>query len=297
MAFSKLFNDVEECDIISRYIGGDSVFNIATSLGVTHGTIKNILVRSQISLRSHSDVMRRYAINHDAFDAITPSSAYWVGVLMADGNVAWRGNTTAITTLAQAEVDTQHVLKFQEFLGTNKPTRLCRGGGFNKSQSYQCHLSVTSAKIANDLAKHGVVPRKTYTANTPTLGMDRDFWRGVVDGDGSIFFKEKFGHRGRWLYGRATLSLCGSRGLMEQFATFCDANGIFAATSVHDVGKVASFVCTGKTAIDLIELLYANATTFLDRKMELARRIAELVAIHKPKGRPRHVTQKRKAVT
>ena len=73
---------------------------------------------------------------------------------------------------------------------------------------------MSSRRIVDDLGRHGVVPRKTL-AGVPAsdaLAAHPDFWRGMIDGDGTVGLA-----RGK--YG-PVLSLCGSPAIMAQFADF-----------------------------------------------------------------------------
>jgi hypothetical protein len=102
----------------------------------------------------------------------------------------------------------------------------------------------------------------------PELATSRHFWRGVVDGDGSVFIL-KTGYSG--------ISLVGSRRLLEAFLEFlreCNLSGRMTVSphkSIHEVSTA------GHLAELIIDELYRNATTVLERKAAAAGPIIESV--------------------
>ena len=124
---------------------------------------------------------RLFPIDEEVFSSITDESAYWIGFLLADGNVYLpKGRKTSILQINLQADDVGHLEKFKEFTNTERP--LCyteRGKG-------SFTFSVSSNKLAEDLEGWGVTSRKSGNAKAhPDLANNSHFWRGVIDGDGS----------------------------------------------------------------------------------------------------------------
>ena len=55
------------------------------------------------------------------FDTITEPSAYWIGNLMADGNIYTGKTGNPRISLTIAERDHEHLVKFRKFLNWSNP--------------------------------------------------------------------------------------------------------------------------------------------------------------------------------
>jgi hypothetical protein len=96
--------------------------------------------------------------------------------------------------------------RFLQFAGSpGRPFRLINGGAGSVAD-------VSSPQIAVDLARHGVVPRKSLIMKTsPEAAAEPMFWLGVFDGDGCCTISKA---------GVPTIGILGDRPLMTQFADF-----------------------------------------------------------------------------
>jgi hypothetical protein len=120
-------------------------------------------------------------------------------------------------------------------------------------------------------------PRKSFTAKVKELENDRHFWRGVIDGDGSIgIYPRKLSNGGvRYV---AWLSLIGSINLVTQFKAFLrcylqqEVPNIFPAKLNSEVYGIS---LGDKRAVEAIRLLYDRSSIALERKLERARSILE----------------------
>lgn len=146
---------------------------------------------------------RVHAIDDHAFSEMTPDAAYWVGFLMADGGITRRQGFSAEIRVSLKEGDLAHVEAFRAFVGSTHT--IVR---YPKTKAWA--VSVSSNQIADDLEKYGVTPQKSFTAQVKCgLALDRNFWRGVIDGNGSLYPNNP-----------THVNLCGSETLMSQFVEF-----------------------------------------------------------------------------
>jgi hypothetical protein len=99
------------------------------------------------------------------------------------------------------------------------------------------------------------------------LIQSRDFWRGVVDGDGSL---------GVLATGYAYFGLVGSRRLLEAFSSFLQSNKLGAKMTIRADKTIFQVATAGHTAEKIVVFLYRNATVALDRKAVTAAKITAM---------------------
>jgi hypothetical protein len=238
-------------ELTERYVAGERLSTLSAEFGIGSASVQLIARRRGASKRG----VKRLPLNHAAFSEITPDSAYWAGFLMADGSVSAR-----VVCLFLGEKDRHHLEEFKRFLAAEHKITTTTRKGVTCSA-----FSAASTQIIADLATYGVVPRKSLTARCARLETDRDFWRGVVDGDGWLGYKVT---RGRWRY--AAITLCGSVCLMTQFAYFISQHNEGRFPKVTRRGSIFAVHVSGQLAIKIARLLYEGAATALPRKQALA---------------------------
>jgi hypothetical protein len=257
--------------LVQRYWDGESAPDIAKSVGCDHVTIYHLLRKAGVEIRSQSEAKRvDHPLREDAFDEpLTAEARYWIGMLITDGCVTEQRGCPCIALLLQGR-DRRHVEKLIEFLGStnviqdevhfdNGIVKSRDGKGFKSSR-----VAFRSKRLGDALARYGVVPRKSKTAKVIGLEMDRDFWRGAIDGDGSLFFDKR---------GVPTVALCGSEFLVNQFATYIKTVSPECVAKPHPASTIFAVSASGSHAYRVAEALYADCCVALDRKLETAREI------------------------
>ena len=249
----------QKMEVCVKYCEGKNSYALSREYGVTPQSIRGILIRGGVPRRSLSEAKRTCLLNHEAFSKVTPDSAYWAGFLMADGAITTRSNSSPLILLGLCAKDRKHLLKFRLFLGsTHAVTRGIVTFCGKKHTRYV--FGVRSRQIADDLRGYGVVPRKTERAEaTELVNASRDFWRGVVDGDGCLRISS---------YPR--MELLGSLPLVSQFLSFLNRNGIVTTAKAHGRGGYFVTALSGSFVVDAVRLLYGNCNVALDRKLKIA---------------------------
>ena len=268
----KTFSTCEEAAaaIIERYQGGYAFSTIGRKFGISGTVIKELLQANGVEIRTKR---RRNLQNarpgwEDSFARPTPGALYWAGFLMADGSIIeTKGEATIACRLATK--DRKHVEALAAFVGRGEP-RYVRA--YRKEHGALVDWRVMSDRIADDLARWGVVPRKGRLDHAAPKGdaLDSvDFWRGVIDGDGSLTWSGK----------SPQIRLTGRRGICEAFVAFVEKQVDLhlpkrGRLKVYDYNEngACRVVINAVNAGRLAELLYGTAPNglYLDRKRERA---------------------------
>jgi Mor family transcriptional regulator len=202
--------------------------------------------------------MIKRLVNHEAFDVFTDDATYWIGFLFADGSVIQPQKGVPRVQLRLSEIDRGHVEKFRQFLSsTHAVTASPPGnfGGYQSRASVRC--SVSSRRLGERLLELG----RYEGPIAPELVGSRHFWRGVVDGDGSIYTL-KTGYYG--------ISLVGSQRLLDAFLGFLRERNLSGRMTVSPHKSIHEVSTAGHLAELIIDELYRNATTALARKAAAA---------------------------
>src|SRR5574343_760409 len=117
---------------------------------------------------------RVYTVNESYFDSMTDNSAYLIGLIMADGTI----QHDRFSISAKHE-DASFLSCIAKELGSNRPLQhVVHPAG------RVVRMCINSSKIANRLYSFGIHSPRTLTAKTHiSLIGNRDYWRGIIDGD------------------------------------------------------------------------------------------------------------------
>lgn len=221
--------------------------------------------RSDVSTRGESNEKNRtLSVNERAFDVLTPEALYWIGFLYADGYIP---ASRSYIRIALGAVDVGHLEKFRTFLGAQAAVvtkrEPCSIG--QKLTHDVSRFEVNSTRINTRLRKLGLGSPKPSRDRLPTeLTASRDFWRGVIDGDGCLGI---YRYPGTILH---LLTLTSDRAIVEQFREFCVGAGVATKRDVKNCGKCYEARLTRAKARQITKVLYDGATVSLSRKAELA---------------------------
>lgn len=155
------------------------------------------------------NVMGRTGINFNGIllqQPLTREARYWLGFLLADGCLYYSRGYPVIS-INVAKVDQQHLIDFATFCSVTSHA-FDLPGHLGRSIGRQVRFAI-SREQAEQFSEYGIVPRKSMK-EVPPQGLihDIDWWRGMIDGDGSL-----------GLYrGCPQLSICGSMETCEAFS-------------------------------------------------------------------------------
>ncbi len=235
--------------IIDSYGSGNSSITTGKMFNRSEDTIRMILKENGVKLRGYLEARKRCKINEHVFDEITPESAYWIGFLMVDGCVS--GGRVSVSLNS---IDKGHVDKFKNFLGSS------HAASYTKDKKFY-RICLSNKTLADSLFVYNVIPRKSLVATPPeSLKNNRDFWRGMVDGDGSLWFSG----------GYYSIGMYGTKNIVSGFRDFITSRIDMNFSSVYKGRVIYGFQTCGKKAKAVVSELYKDAVVSLERKQKIA---------------------------
>jgi hypothetical protein len=225
-----------------------------------------------------------YHANVQAFaEPLTKEAQYWIGFLLADGGV--NGNAIQIKLHRK---DRTHLVKLALFL--NLPLSSVKDYCYflPKTEKYQITSSIgfRNQVIVDQLAKYGIVPRKSLIAQVhPDLEESFDFWRGMIDGDGTIMMAHPLNANPS-----PRIGFCGSVSVVTKFSEFV-SKITDRLPKVQLKQKIAATQVGGPRGKMVASAVYYDGCyPALDRKMKNAQECKEWNPSdksHCKKGHPR----------
>lgn len=203
-------------------------------------------------------------VHHNVFnDPITPEAAYWIGYLLADGCVSLRKD--GMPLLSAGSIDHEHILKLADFLGADSSSVVSKRNGFSlKGEAKMISvIHLVAPKLGARLMELGFTNRKSYDATVPKeLEFNSDFWRGQVDGDGTI------GRNG----GSPRVQTCGTIDVVQKFSNFVKHYTGFCGT-IKPRENIFITSVSGLNAFSMVELMWGHEGPALLRKQTIAQDI------------------------
>ena len=242
----KKLNQTEIDFIKKKYQEGYSSIDISIQMGRSKYAVLKTLKQEGINRRNRQE-NRTHSLDENAFFNVNNESAYWAGFLLADGNMHKSKQSSWLIQVALKKSDQKHLEKLRCFLKSSHSIINDRGN---------CRFSFSSYKIWTDLLKFGLRERKSGLEKAgDCIKSNPHFWRGVVDGDGSIYENK----HGKW-----KLSLVGSSALLKQFSQFVFNAGL-PLCSVQKHKSIWQVTYAQSSAYKVGLLLY-DGSVALDRK-------------------------------
>lgn len=262
-SYSKLTIDEKEY-IIKVYYEYKNLKSkeIQSKLGISSRTYNQIMKEYGIN----SKLKNRYTLNENYFENIdTEEKAYILGLIYVDGFV---GDDNNFAISMKDEHIIRDIAKALSFTGDIRKTD--KGGYKNSKECFR--LNFSNAKIISDLNKHGVFPRKSLNLKKLPLLEDnlyRHFLRGYFDGDGSIsiYIKNTLKKGNLYSYKRSKVSIIGTESFVLEIKNKFDLNGHIKKSKTE--GLIYLYLESNKDLLKLYELMYKDATIFLDRKKRI----------------------------
>lgn len=242
-----------EDPIINDYASGIKIDDLCIKYDVGPIQIREMMDRRGKKRRNREESVKRLDVDQDCFQCLTRDSMYWLGILGSDGNVT--GNRV---TLGFKSSDIGHLQKFKEFCKSDHFIGTTKSGNFSS-------IKFCSSRVVKSLTKFGIVEKKSLVFEpNEYCARHADFWRGMIDGDGCIHYKEK---------SVAVSLVSGSIKCITMFEKWVKSKCNTRANVLEIKGKkLYSFSISGSFAIEVLNLLYDPSHRYsLDRKYEKAK--------------------------
>jgi len=239
----------QELALVALYATGMCVNSVGKSFNVSRATAARVLTRHGIEIRGNEFTSRLHEFDRRFFNIIdTEKKAYWLGFLMADGC-----NTAGMLGICLSSKDLVLLEQFKEDIKAGHSIR-------HSKERNLIYFSIQNKLLCEDLASHGIIPRKTFAAAWPhhlSLEMQRHFARGYFDGDGCAFGDMFMVH--------------GHRPFIADYQRFLvsSVEGLSFTKIIQHVGCVKMNYRGRFQVARIRDFLYKDATRYLDRKYKI----------------------------
>lgn len=261
-AWNKRLTPEVEGLIVEQYRGGRSAGEILRAIPFkTKKTVYDVLERHGVARRGGIADYKK-SFDEAAFAVVdSPAKAYWLGLLITDGYVVESKTGSPLVGLQM--IDREAAEGFRDFLGLQHPVLRIEPRGERHRPMYRavCH----SRRMAADLARFGVMPRKSHGTFLPLLGEELmpHLARGLFDGDGTV---------SRRADGQLLVGFCGSERLVAELRMWLICRLGVSDNRVHENGTIRYVQWSHRSDVCLIaRYIYQGGDPRLSRKYELLR--------------------------
>jgi hypothetical protein len=264
--------------IPALYLSGKNTKEIGRIFSVDDCTINYHLQKAGIKRRTQAQTHKTCFVNNNAFDELTPEVCYWLGLFFADGTMSKKEGQTPVLALGAAERDKDHVYRLAAFLkstykiGYRPP--IPAGNGIIRSSAYYT-MTIGSQRLYDRLKAVGYDRHNSYPIIK--LRRSRDFWRGAVDGDGSVFISA----------GRPRIVFAKGKKLTDAFLEYVRIIYPKVRAKVSPRVNIFTTNISGLAAYAAISEIYYPGAVALCRKAQIAKEIIDS-GIHPQSGTLRY---------
>lgn len=247
---AKQFNEYKTPSLVSTMTGYPRT--CVTRYAIKYGIYQKRFTRDKVN-----------HVNEQYFNEIdTSEKAYFLGFIMADGNMYLSNNNKYQFSIKIKSSDKDILLKFAKAIEFNLEKITERNEERNGTVTTCAEIKIYNQAFCESLVALGIVPRKTGKEYMPDIPkeLQKDFIRGYIDGDGWIG-KDNF-----------QLGYCSSSyTMMEQITNYIkEAVNIDMKIKQQKTIYVAK-IYAKKKVYHLLKHFYYDGCISLDRKNNLAK--------------------------
>jgi hypothetical protein len=259
------FNDELYDRIVKLYKDGNTQKYISEQLLISEPCIPKTLKKRGERIRTYSENNRRYALNQHYFDNIdTPSKAYILGILYADGCNFTEHNAI---TLSLQECDRSVVEFVKNEIEYEGPLRINELSKRNPKYKDQYILCINDEYMSHQLENLGVVKAKSLVLQFPDFLTDElipHFIRGYFDGDGCVSYDEK--------YQKCYTKTAGTKEFCDKLSEILNKlnckHHIVHPKQCRDSNTFVIQTCGNKSSLTLLSWIYENDEFHMERKYQ-----------------------------
>lgn len=197
-------------------------------------------------------------LNQEFFETWSAEMAYVLGFFAADGSML--RNSRGACFIEFTVVDRQILVLIKKVAGSSHRIAPRERGG-NCQTAYR--LQIGSKKWFESLTNHGFTQGKSKTLEFPFVPDEyfADFARGYFDGDGCVYFAERYAkERGRNIWIFTTSFTSGSRTFLESLHTHLKTRGVTGG-SIKRKERGFELVFSRRDSLALYKLIYHTGST------------------------------------
>lgn len=201
------------------------------------------------------------SIREDYFKKIdTAEKSYFLGFIMADGNIHQRKNGTYQFSLKIKDTDSDIIYKLSKAIEFNPEKIKNHNGKRNGITTYAKEIKSYNQVFCENLIDKGIVVNKSGLEYMPNVnGFEKDFIRGFLDGDGWI-------GKDRNRVGMASMSF----DIINQIVNHFNQQLLLNIPIHKDKNLFRFDVYKKESVFKILNYLYYKDCIALDRKHELA---------------------------
>lgn len=266
------YSDEIKNTVLEEYKNGLSIKEISEKYLIMTGTLYSWIKTSGISKQKG---VKSLCNNYTYFDCIdTELKAYFLGFIIADGNVSIRNNQYSLKISIQRQ--DRYLLEelLKELDCSNVINDYTKQTTFAKSEHDYSYVSITNKYLVSSLIKLNVIPRKTGKEKFPDIKEEliHHMIRGFFDGDGIASYTPN----------SKAFGFVGNKVIIEQIKFALDGKWDDVTLQSHwateGLYQITSRKC--KTIKALYDYMYTNATFCLERKKIKFEKALSSCAVH-----------------
>jgi len=205
----------------------------------------------------------RLKVNETYFEKWSPPMAYILGFILADGCIirgTYKGYSDSLKFGVHIK-DIDILEKIKRELNSNHSISIFKNAA---------HLCITSQKMVDSLKCLKISYQKSLRENVPEIPQEfiRDFIRGVVDGDGSLWIDKQKNYPTLSVSGGEKMLTFVRKHFFEEFEIYSSLTKQSYSTKIKK--HLYQIAYRTNPAQALIEYLYKDAGIFLNRKYKMA---------------------------
>lgn len=233
--------------ILQMWDSGKTINEIIKETGKAKSTIRSYLIKNNRKMFPKGYTKSKVKLN--PFSQHTSISDYWLGYLIADGNISKNSNFITLFTVT----DPNHLEKFKNLVGNLKTYKKVNSNG-----AVVHTIGFGSFETKEYLISLGITPNKSLTLDLK-IPLNVDILRGVFDGDGSCAKQIKI--------------TTGSEVFANKILEYFLENNL--QSYIKTKGNCFDVIVRGKSKILFYNLIYKDKTLYLERKHDKLRSVIE----------------------
>ena len=201
-------------EVAKLYLSKINSREISRKLNISIPTVFRCLERENIKSRTVGESRSFRRIDDTFFEKInTFEKAQILGMIYADGCLYSRSENSHVLSISLQYSDIQYLEQVKLIMKNEAPIQITQNRGF-KNGSKQSTFYTCNFKIATDIKKLGITPRKSLTCVFPNKNQVPDeflapFILGYFEGDGAFYVNP---------IGQAVISICCTKEFGQTYA-------------------------------------------------------------------------------